>query len=254
LIELKGPMSYPTVTLLHGMLQNVPETGVFTMGGTKVLATEQLRRFQETGLLVPEWTTNLRRAEQWWSHGVIVLGRKENHTQGRDIIIRNGPMRWKQLQRWKHRQWWCRFVPSTAEWRIHVFNGKTIARGKKLFRHQDNGATMAQLTQTGNPQIAIRSRRNGWIMQHDLEPSEALREAARQAVRALGYPYGAVDLLETPSGPMVLEVNRLPAMDNYTATAYVNAIRRHVAGSGRKIKKILSTPNLRTLYEGVEVW
>jgi glutathione synthase/RimK-type ligase-like ATP-grasp enzyme len=60
-----------------------------------------------------------------------------------------------------------------------------------------------------------------------------------------------VDLLETPDGPVVLEVNRLPAMDNYTATAYVNAIRRHVAG--RKVAKLPMARRTNDLYEGVLV-
>jgi glutathione synthase/RimK-type ligase-like ATP-grasp enzyme len=60
-----------------------------------------------------------------------------------------------------------------------------------------------------------------------------------------------VDLLETPDGPVVLEVNRLPAMDNYTATAYVNAIRRHVAG--RKVAKLPMARLTNDLYEGVLV-
>jgi hypothetical protein len=240
---LHGPRSFPTVTLLRNMLREVPEQGMFTMGGTKVLATEQLRLFQEAGLQVPEFTTNRYQANAWVINGFTVLGRKENHTQGRDIIIATGHQNQgtKQRRRWQARQWWCKFVPSTGEWRIHVFDGRTIARAKKEPGPGSPGMT----------QVPIRSRRNGWLYRHDLEPSEALRTAARGAVAALGYPYGAVDLLETPDGPVVLEVNRLPAMDNYTATAYVNAIRRHVVG--RKVAKLPTARRTNDLYEGVLV-
>jgi len=236
-ITLHGPRSFPTVTLLRNMLREVPEQGTFTMGGTKVLATAQLRKFQEAGLRVPEFTTEWNVARRWLQAGHIVLGRKENHSQGRDIVI----ITHDALRPRRPRQWWCKFVPSTGEWRIHVFDGRTIARAKKEPGPGSPGMT----------QVPIRSRRNGWLYRHDLEPSEALRTAARGAVAALGYPYGAVDLLETPDGPVVLEVNRLPAMDNYTATAYVNAIRRQVAG--RKVAKLPMARRTNDLYEGVLV-
>jgi hypothetical protein len=237
-ITLHGPRSFPTVTLLRNMLREVPEQGTFTMGGTKVLATAQLEAFEAAGLNVPQWTRDRRVAISWIHSRLVVLGRKENHTQGRDIEIGNGIPLKKQ---WLTRDWWCKFVPSTGEWRIHVFDGRTIARAKKEPGPGSPGMT----------QVPIRSRRNGWLYRHDLEPSEALRNAARGAVAALGYPYGAVDLLETPTGPVVLEVNRLPAMDNYTATAYVNAIRRHVAG--RKVAKLPTARRTNDLYEGVLV-
>lgn len=241
MIQLIGPNNFPTIGVLRDMLAMVPETGTFTMGGPKVLATEQLDKFREAGLTVPAFTTCWAVARVWLQSGSVVFGRKENHSQGRDIII----ITHDAIHPRRPRQWWCKFVPSTGEWRIHVFDGRTIARAKKEWH------PAGTLDFHVPPDPPIRSRRNGWLYRHDLEPSEALRTAARGAVAALGYPYGAVDLLETPDGPVVLEVNRLPAMDNYTATAYVNAIRRHVAG--RKVAKLPMARRTNDLYEGVLV-
>ena len=238
-ITLHGPDRYPSVVVLRHLLAGVPEVGTFTLGGAKILATEQLRRFAEAGLVVPEWTTDFNLAWEWVGGGDTVYGRREEHSQGKDIVVYKLPHGFggaRNRYRFHHRDWWCKFVPSIAEWRIHVFDGRCIARGKKVF--------------TGTPPPGdIRSRRLGWTMVHTLEPSEAVRRAGKAAIAALGYSYGAVDILETVQGPVVLEANLLPAMDAYTATAYVNAIRRRVAG--RRVVK-LTFPG--TPYEGVEVW
>jgi D-alanine-D-alanine ligase-like ATP-grasp enzyme len=92
-------------------------------------------------------------------------------------------------------------------------------------------------------------------MVHDLEPHPTLRDAARTAVASLeGYLCGAVDMLVTctgvpePSDIVILEVNRVPAMDNYTLSQYVTAIRRYVGGH-----RIPREDRLPTSYEGVVV-
>lgn len=255
MITLHGPIArFPSLATLRDVLATVPEVGEFTMGGVKVLATEQLRRFQEAGLRVPEWTKDNRIAHGWLNTGSTVLARREDHTQGRDIMIRNlmDTSTTRFRNRWNSQEWWCKFNPSTAEWRIHVFDGRVIGRGKKEY------LPVHDLPETGEyheynhrvPELAIRSRSRGWRLRHDLEPTPALRDAAKAAVASLpGYLYGAVDLLDTPTGPVILEVNRLPAMDDYTRTRYVDAIRRHVAG-----RRVTRTPTAATRYEGVEVW
>lgn len=242
MISITGP-DWPSVRELRTALATAPETGIFHTGGPKILATEQLRRFAEAGLRVPEWTKDNQIARSWLNTGSTVLARRENHTQGRDIMIRNlmDTTTMKFRNRWNTQEWWCKFVPSTEEWRIHVFDGRVIARGKKV----SYGIVS---------QDFIRSRRNGWLLRHDLAPTDALRDAGRGAIAAVGYLYGAVDILVTSSGPVVLEANRLPAMDSYTRDAYVRAIRRYVGGrkiprSDRGIGEATPSP----WYEGVEV-
>ena len=74
-------------------------------------------------------------------------------------------------------------------------------------------------------------------------------------MESLGYLYGAVDLLVTPDGRVVvLEVNRLPAIrDSYTLGRYVEAIRRYV--SGHPVRKRPAAPEAQpeVPYEGVVV-
>lgn len=203
-------------------------------------AVEQLRVFREAGLLIPDYTKVLAEARQWIGEGELVFGRTLYHTRGRDIV---GPRSW----RWPYREYWVKVVREPLEeWRVHVFGGRSIARGVKVL--------------TGTPwrKMPVRNRGNGWTMRHDIEPLEGLRSAAKGAVEACGYDFGAVDLLvkqvgcicgtsQYPVGSLnersshgdgcapeyryyVLEVNKRPGLDDYTAGKYAEAIRRRALG------------------------
>lgn len=233
-IIIHGP-DWPTVQSLRESLRNVPESGSFTVGGNKLNATQQLERFRINGIHTVESTRTRITAEDWLRQGHIVFARRELHSHGSDIVIATpGPRRPSKI--WTRRDWWCKFIPSVGEWRIHVFNGSSIARGHKTYNPK---AVRSSSTRTNRrrplpikpPVVAIRSRRNGWMMEHTTQPSPRIREAARAAVSACGYLYGAVDILELSDGSVVvLEVNLLPAMDDYTRRKYVEAIRAYVRG------------------------
>lgn len=94
-----------------------------------------------------------------------------------------------------------------------MFLGHSIARGLKF--------------QAEPPwrKLPVRSRSNGWRLRHDVAPPEGLRDLAKKAVEAVGYDFGAVDLLVQEDGTQtVLEINRAAGCDNYTASAYAQAI------------------------------
>jgi len=248
-ITIHGP-DWPTVRELRAALAAVPEVGTFIFGGRKHPALEQLTRFRSASVPTVEFTNSRATAQSWVREGQTVFARRQYHTHGSDII-KAGPGV-PPGTRWYRRDWWSKFVPSREEWRIHVFAGKVIARGVKTF-----------------PGVApheswpVRSRRNGWIITHTTEPSEAVRATAKAAVAALGYTYGAVDLLVGHDGRIwVLEVNLLPAMDDYTRGKYVEAIRKFVRGEGNLRADTVPHPTPRPrvraavaggYYEGVEV-
>lgn len=187
-------------------------------------------------------------------------GRKHHHTQGRDIRLH-----WQKG--FVDSDFWVRPVSYNdikQEWRIHIFNGKVIARGFKIHPNvplTDGGTfwdgpnyalhqwfpniTHMLYSQEASPRVLrelwnqlkpvfIRNRRTGWVLDHTVEPPKGVRAAAKLAVEHVGYLFGAVDLLACHSfgGPMitVLEVNTAPGMDNYTAGQYAKAIRQYVQG------------------------
>lgn len=182
----------------------------------KVLGVTQLERLSEAGLHVPAHTRSLATAREWAEAGLPVWGRINTHTRGRDIVGQRHP-------RWLRSDYWVVFQPALQEWRIHSFLGKSIARGLKV---QAGPATR---------RLLVRSRSNGWRMRHDLDPPKGLRPLAAKAVAALGYDFGAVDILQLTEPDakgrvrgMVLEVNSAPGLSNYTAQAYARAIRQWI--------------------------
>lgn len=126
-----------------------------------------------------------------------------------------------------------------------MFDGLSIARGKK---------TQVEILARKLAGV-VRSRRNGWRLQHTDEPPVGAKFYAKTAVEGLGYLWGAVDMLQVDltqlnddlvenydklverknktKSPMeafvVLEVNQMPGMDDYTAQQYAKAIKKFVA-------------------------
>jgi hypothetical protein len=179
---------------------------------------QQLKAFASNGLNTPEFTTDVYTAMTWVREGYLVFGRKLYHTQGKDIVGpgRRAPRRF--LRRWRESEFWVKVIPNVEqEWRMHIFNGKSIARGLKV----QTGPTRRKMP--------VRNRKNGWTMVHNIKPPDEVREAAKKAVAAVGYLFGAVDLLLDRDGKVwVLEVNSAPGLDDYTAEAYADAISNYV--------------------------
>lgn len=193
----------------------------------------QLRTMQGAGIAVPEFTTELATAEAWRQAGALVLGRKVEHTQGKDIrwegqdrlrrTLRRGRVGAPRLRDWRASDFFVKYMPSLREWRFHIFKGESIGRGLKSWAGPGPEPTAAPL---------VRSRRLGWHMVHNVQPPKGARTFAKAAVAAVGYELGAVDMLELADGSYIaLEVNSRPAIrDEYTIAAYAAALRQLAAG------------------------
>lgn len=223
MITVTGP-DWKTTRQLAAALREVPENGRFVFGVRGLSNIEQLRRFSNNNVPCPEFTNDVATAYSWvWGNGHTVYGRKNAHTKGKDIVLA-GLLQAEQYfvipEAWYQRDYWTKLVPNILEeWRVHIFDGKSIARGRK-YNHASADAVNL-----------VRNRGTGYIMEHTTDPPKGLRPIAKAAVTACGYEYGAVDILRTTDGFSVLEVNSAPAMDNYTLEAYVRAIRGRFANS-----------------------
>lgn len=193
-------------------------------------AREQLEMLAAANLNTPQWTADINVAKEWVLSGSRVWGRNWIHTRGTDIIgsgyvkvvkinRTKSESRYVFNPRWLQREWWVKVIDNDLirnEWRIHIFQGRSIGRGLKV--------------QTGDTQRIqpVRNRDNGWTMVHNVEPSATVKNAAAQAVKAVGYNFGAVDLFEMQDDSIVvLEVNSAPALrSDYTIAAYTTAFSR----------------------------
>jgi len=218
------------ITICWGARQHTA-TGIGMNCVARKDAREQLQAIANAGLNVPVWTDQLETAKQAVRLGGKIWGRNWIHTRGTDIIGAGyKTIRTKQRKlvehfnpTWLKREWWVQVIPFeqiVEEWRIHIFQGRSLGRGLK--------------TQTGqaNRIQPVRNRDNGWTMVHNIEPTPELKTAAAQAVKACGYNFGAVDLFKLNDGKIViLEVNTAPALrSQYTIDAYTTALNRLAAG------------------------
>ena len=190
MITLHGP-DWPTIRTLRTALAGVPESGTFTLGGHPTGAIEQLTAFRAAGLATPDFTTDRTEAMSWVGAGETVFGRKLIHTRGNDIVLPKFCKKCTHISypfehrgRWWNSEWWSKYISPTEEWRVHVFNGRSIARGKKV--HSGNSWRKAPIRNIGN----------GWTFDFTADPPRGLRRTAKAAVAALGYPHGAVDILQ----------------------------------------------------------
>jgi len=102
------------------------------------------------------------------------------------------------------------------EYRIHVFNGKVIDRQRK-----------ARSRDVPDDQVnwKVRNLAGGFIFARgDCQPEDGIEDAAVRAVAALGLDFGAVDVVWTKAGRvMVLEVNTACGLMGTTLEKYVEA-------------------------------
>ena len=126
---------------------------------------------------------------------------------------------------WRGKDFWVEKIKNiTDEWRITVFDGKVIARGLKW-----PGGEPVRKSVVVKRGLEVRNRMTGWVMRHDVEPTDEMREIAKKAVKCLGDLYGGVDIVRAIGERLfVLEVNTGQGMDNYTCGQYVKAVKRWV--------------------------
>ena len=174
---------------------------------------DELIKLRSSGLLVPDHVQSLAHipAPPWpppadWQW----LGRTNKHSGGKDLV------RW--LRRARISDFYVKKLDLVKEFRVHIFDGKSIRMGLKVPR--------VNVT----PHPWIRSFRQGWNIDYGTACQEArirgLRKAAKRAVKALGYAFGAVDIGITADNKIyVLEVNTAPGLQNKaTAQAYARHI------------------------------
>lgn len=98
------------------------------------------------------------------------------------------------------------------EFRVHVFKGKSLRISEKLFNDEGKYTTI-------KPTLSRRKH---------------IREAAKQAVEALGLDFGTVDILADEDRAYVLEVNTAPGvgpggtMPKVWADAFINHFTEEV--------------------------
>lgn len=136
-----------------------------------------------------------------------------NATNGRGIVEFES-----STQDYPRAPLYTEYIPKKAEYRFHVFGDKVIdIQQKKRKRGFDEEQRDTR----------IRNLHNGYIYSRDgIAPPDGAADLAIRAVAALGYQYGAVDLIynEKRNQCYVLEVNSRPGLMGTTLGKYADAL------------------------------
>lgn len=159
-------------------------------------------RFAEAGVPMPTLYGSDREAIQF-----PAIGRPDKHTRGRGLWrVTNErelseALRGRRYRNGTRKQAATHFMeyvsPDRApyELRVHVFLGKVIRVSRKEFTGNASGNHREYQTVTAQ----------GMELRH-------VRQAAKQAVAALGLDFAAVDILASDSEAWVLEANSAPGL------------------------------------------
>lgn len=187
------------------------------LSSNKLLA---LNFLWEKGVQVPEFTTDVNVAQQWFNSRKIVVGRAVlNGHGGIGIkIFTTPPSEFIALPLYtKH-------LRHKDEFRVHVFKGTIIDVTQKK-RSAWHGPAADNL---------IRSHENGWVFcREDIRVPEAVLSEAVKAVDVFGLDFGAVDVAyrKAENQAFVLEINTAPGLEGTTIESYAKAILEEAKNS-----------------------
>jgi hypothetical protein len=173
---------------------------------------DQFRAFAAAGVSCPPWTTDPAKIGTLGTKSVFAR-RLINSTGGKGIVEID-PAR---PESFVAAPLYTGYIPKKAEYRYHVFNGKVIdVQQKRKQRGWDDSRN-----------TRVRNLHNGYVYcRDDLSPPAGAADLAISAVRAVGYEYGAVDLVynEKQNKCFVLEVNSRPGLMGTTVHRYALAL------------------------------
>ena len=175
---------------------------------------EQLQLFHSNGLNCPQFATSREEARAMGCDTIfarkIIRG-----THGRGIVEFRA-----DDKEYPDAPLYVEYIPKKAEYRAHVFNGKVIDIQQKKKRKDFEGQRNTR----------IRNHSNGYVYCRDgISIPDGLSELAVSACEALGYFYGAADIIynEKMNKCFILEVNTKPGLFGSTLDKYSNAIIEH---------------------------
>ncbi len=173
---------------------------------------------------------------------VILVGRKLQHTRGRDIMLAIGSQD-RRLRAQAGAAFFTKLHPSDNELRVWVCRANHLATYEKVLSHPEQYKGFG------------RNYHNGWGFRFVERASVPVRAIAiaKDAVRALELDFGAVDMLQCGDDFIVLEVNTAPGVegDNRVAiTNLVKAIKRWQERGYSKRKEFNDTT--RAYHQGAQ--
>ncbi len=172
---------------------------------------QQFERFTSSGVSCPQHARDAN-AARLFTCTTLFARTLINATNGRGIVEFN-----RDAPVYPPAPLYTEYIPKKAEYRFHGFGGQVIDVQEKRKRR---GFEAERNTR-------VRNMHNGYVYCRDgLTPPDGAADLAVRAVAALGYQYGAVDIIynEKRNQSYVLEVNSRPGLMGATLAKYADAI------------------------------
>src|SRR6266850_1701893 len=197
----------PTMNQQAGVLSKLEQMTAMQARGVSIVPTATIAQMRE---MIAHYGVNAGNFGIW-------LGRKLDHTQGKDIMTVFQPeeVEWRVAA---GAAFFTQYVPIAREFRVWSY------RRRHMGTYEKRMARPAEYSRLG------RSAHNGfgfYIVRSEDVPRGAV-EQAKMAVEALDLDYGAADIIEGKDGRFyVLEVNTAPGIEG-TERAVLRAWCEHI--------------------------
>lgn len=176
------------------------------------------------------WTTDKDVAAQWMEENIgngnpqiVVARQKLTGNSGEGIILcqRDG-------QELVDAPLYTKYIQKKDEYRIHVFDGEIIDVQRKA-RKRD--------VEDENVNWKVRNLDGGFIFaRNEVVAPLVVRQAALEAVKALGLVHGAVDIGHGRHGTYVYEVNTACGLAGSTLVTYAKAYAKYLGMDEKDLK------------------
>jgi hypothetical protein len=201
---------------------------------------QSARRFGESHIPQPDYTTDREVAEGWLRAGTDVCERTHLRGSGGkglsvitgagvatdgtgctnepDMDVRRGCIRRTLVDA----PLYTKYVKKATEYRVHVFDGEVIDVQQKRKRQE-----------VPNEEVnyQIRNACNGWVFcRGGVDAPASVLSAAIRAVSVLSLDFGAVDVgwNNHTQTPCVYEVNTAPGVEGSTLDKYFRALEQRI--------------------------
>jgi glutathione synthase/RimK-type ligase-like ATP-grasp enzyme len=179
----------------------------------------------ELSCRIPDWTIRQATAKKWILDGFSVLARTVTQgKQGEGITV------CKTLESLIPAKVYCKYIPKSSEYRVHIFDGKVIG-------YQIRMKNPEWASEDFSPEVCTFT--NGWQLKNLISytPPEDVKTQALKAVTRSGLLFGAVDVLwcADTNKAFVAEINTAAWLNKQYSEKYANAIRKYLEESGRSL-------------------
>lgn len=211
-IALKNKVNNPVYRISYERAYQKRLRSAFWISDNPLNKIQQLTLLERNNVNHPAFCTSSEDLESLESD-VVFARTLVNSTGGRGIVEFGYP-----TDNPPSAPLYTAYIKKKAEYRLHVFANKVIdAQQKRKKRGFDPGARNTR----------VRNLSNGYVYCRDnISLPDGIETLAIEAVRALEYVYGAVDIIynEKQDKCYVLEVNSRPGLMGTTVDKYCDAI------------------------------